>query len=156
MASATPKTVEVSIQPVEVAAKPATLAGIAFDLASAEEPSIESYEAPDLPEDTKTVRIGLYDKKAKAWTSGTTVASVENFSKGYSPHIILSVDGQGQVVSAALKGVRIDAGQTRDFGPKAIVLGTTKGTQPQLNKPITLSAEGKKLPAEPEKTFLQK
>lgn len=156
LANAAARTVEVSIQPVEVSAKPAPLAAITFDITTQESATVDSYDAPDLPEDTKTVRVGLYDRKAKAWSSSTTVASVENFSKGFSPNIILSTDSQGHVTSVALKGVAIDAGQTRDFGPKAMVLMPSRGTQPQLNKPVTLSAEGKKVPEEQEKTFLQK
>lgn len=156
LASAAARTVEVSIQPVEASAKPAPLAAITFDITTQESATVDAYDAPDLPEDTKTVRVGVYDSKAKTWMSSTTVASVDNFSKGFSPNIILSTDSKGQVVSVALKGVAIDAGQTRDFGPKAIVLMPSRGTQPQLNKPVTLSAEGKKIPEEQEKTFLQK
>ena len=59
-------------------------------------------------------------------------------------------------MGAALKGVRIDAGQTRDFGPKAVVLVDRLGSQPELNKPVVLAPNGKKVEPEPEKTMLQK
>ncbi|KAK3192411.1 hypothetical protein K4F52_001624 [Lecanicillium sp. MT-2017a] len=163
LASASPRTAQVFIQPIESAAnggitsdKPSPLAEVAYDIAALSTSSIVSYEAPDLAPETRSVRIGIYDYKAKAWVSGTTVASVENFSKGYSPNIILSVDSRGDVVSAACKGVAIDAGQTRDFGPQAVVLPESRGKQPELNKPVVLSPEGKKVPEEQEKTFLQK
>ena len=154
---ADPRTAQVYIQPVDVAAKaPAPLAEISYDMAALATSSIASYDAPDLPEAAKLVRIGLYDKKAKAWAAGTTVASADNFSKGFSPTITLSVNSAGDVLSASVKGVQIDAGQTRDFGPKALVLPETKGPQPQLNKPVVLTPAGKKPEEEQEKSFLQK
>lgn len=80
---------------------------------------------------------------------------MDNFGKGYSPTLILSVDQKGDAFGAALKGVRIDAGQTRDFGPQALLLVTEPGKQPELNKPIVLSPEGKTVVPE-EKSFFQK
>jgi hypothetical protein len=159
---ATPRTAQVYIQPIESAShgsstdKPSPLAEVAYDMAALSTSSIVSYEAPDLAPETRTVRIGIYDHKSKSWVSSTTVASVDNFSKGYSPNIILNVDARGDVISAACKGVAIDAGQTRDFGPQAVVLPEARGKQPELNKPVVLSPEGRKVPEEQEKTFLQK
>ncbi|KAI1633917.1 hypothetical protein F4809DRAFT_643955 [Biscogniauxia mediterranea] len=144
------------IQPVSQSpSAPALLAEIQYDPAAASEAEIVSYEAPELPEDAKLVRIGVYNPSSKQWESSTSVASVENFSKGYSPTVILSVDQKGAVVGVALRGVAIDAGQTRDFGPQAMVLTTQPGKQPDLNKPVVLSPEGKTVVPE-EKTFLQK
>lgn len=140
---------------------------------------ILSYEAPEFDDDEddtdsfsaagaaaaqstttrhkKLLRVGIYDPSARAWTSSTSVASADNFGKGYSPQILLSVDARtGDVVGAALKGVRIDAGQTRDFGPRAVVLVDAPGKQPELNKPVVLAPNGKKVEPEPEKTMLQK
>lgn len=152
------RTAQLYIQPLSPnAAKPEPLAEIAYDPAATSSSSIVTYEPPALDdvEPPSLVRIGLYDTRAEQWLSGTTVASSENFGKGYAPNLILSVDGRGEVLSAAVKGVRIDAGQTRDFGPQAVVLVEAKGKQPDLNKPIVLSPEGKKV-EEVEKTFLQK
>ncbi|UKZ89930.1 uncharacterized protein TrAFT101_004963 [Trichoderma asperellum] len=148
-------TAQIYIQPVENSESPTLLAELAYDPSLTTSSSIISYEAPEIPESTQLVRVGLYDPKSSTWISGTTVASVDNFSKGFSPNLILSIDENGEVLSAALKGVKIDAGQTRDFGPQAVVLPALKGKQPELNKPIVLSPEGKKVEEE-EKTFLQK
>ncbi|KAI0601842.1 hypothetical protein F4775DRAFT_589153 [Biscogniauxia sp. FL1348] len=156
LASADGQTAAIYIQTVtQSPSAPAPLAEIHYDLAAAAEAEVVSYEAPELPEDAKLVRIGVYNPSAKKWESSTSVASVENFSKGYSPMVILSVDQKGAVVGAALRGVGIDAGQTRDFGPQALVLTTQPGKQPDLNKPVVLSPEGKTVVPE-EKTFLQK
>lgn len=157
LASADQRTVQVHIQPVDASsAAPAPLAEILYDTAALSSSSIVSYEAPEIPESASLVRIGVYDAKSGRWVSGTTVAAADNFSKGYAPTLMLSVDVRGDVLSAGCKGVRIDAGQTRDFGPKAVVLPETKGKQPDLNKPVVLSPAGKKVAEEVEKTFLQK
>ncbi|KAI1107315.1 hypothetical protein F4804DRAFT_297556 [Jackrogersella minutella] len=156
LASASDRTAAIYIQPVSQSpTAPAPLAEIRYDAAVASDAEVVSYEAPEIPDEVSLVRIGLYDPSTKRWESSTSVASVENFSKGYSPTLILSVDSKGDVFSAALRGVRIDAGQTRDFGPQALVLPTGPGKQPELNKPIVLSPEGKTVVPE-EKTFLQK
>ena len=150
------RTAQIYIQPVASNAKPEPLAEISYDPAALSSSSVVAYEAPELDDAVSSLlRIGIYDAKSSQWTSGTTLASSENFSKGYAPNLLLSVDSRGEVLSAAVKGVRIDAGQTRDFGPQAVVLVETKGKQPELNKPVVLSPEGKKV-EEVEKTFLQK
>ncbi|KAM0261997.1 hypothetical protein ACHAQJ_002003 [Trichoderma viride] len=149
------RTAHIYIQPVENSESPVLLAELAYDPSISASSSIISYEAPEIPESTQLVRVGLYDPKSSQWISGTTVASVDNFDKGFSPNLVLSIDDNGEVLSAALKGVRIDAGQTRDFGPQAVVLPALKGKQPELNKPVVLSPEGKKVEEE-EKTLLQK
>ncbi|KYK61168.1 hypothetical protein DCS_02309 [Drechmeria coniospora] len=154
-----PRTADVYIQPITPSSPPpppSQLAEISYDLDALSLASVLAYEAPDIPDSASLVRIGVYDANAKQWTSGTTAASVDNFSKGYSPNILLSVDSTGDVLSVSCKGVQIDAGQTRDFGPKAIVLTQERGAQPTLNKPVVLSPEGKKMEPEQEKTFLQK
>ncbi|KAI1460834.1 hypothetical protein F4805DRAFT_415671 [Annulohypoxylon moriforme] len=158
IASAADRTAAIYIQPVtQSPSAPAPLAEIRYDPASVTSDAAEvtAYEAPDIPEEAKLVRVGVYNPSAKKWESSTSVASVENFSKGYSPTLMLSVDAKGDVFGAALRGVRIDAGQTRDFGPQVLVLSTEPGKQPELNKPIVLSPEGNKVEPE-EKTFLQK
>lgn len=117
---------------------------------------IASYEAPELPEDAELVRIGAYDKSTRSWTSSTSVTSIESFGKGYSPTIILSLTSQGEVLGVTLKSGSIDAGQTRDFGPKVKVVKTAPGKKVGLNSPVVLSKEGKLEPEVEEKTFLQR
>ncbi|KAG6091554.1 hypothetical protein E4U30_006721 [Claviceps sp. LM220 group G6] len=153
---AAPQSAEIYIQAISSSsqASPLPLAEISYDLTALASSSILSYEAPEVPDSADLVRIGIYDPKTKTWTSGTTVASTENFAKGYSPTITVNVNQEGHIMSAAVKGVQIDAGQTRDFGPKVVVLTEREGAQPVLNKPIVLT-EGKKV-VEDEKTFLQK
>ncbi|KAK4183104.1 cyclin-domain-containing protein [Podospora australis] len=167
----------VYIQPVGVGASdpPTLLAEIRYDVSfSASDEKIPlsnptqsssevlSYEAPELSEDRKLVRVGVYDPAGEEWVSSTSVASVDNFGKGYSPHFVLTVDGgddkgedKTRVVAVGVKGVRIDAGQTRDFGPQVLVRKVEEGARPQLGKPVVLDPEGKKVVAE-EKTFFQK
>ncbi|KAL1850444.1 hypothetical protein Daus18300_012922 [Diaporthe australafricana] len=162
------KTTNIYIQSVGSSSPPVLLAGLTYDSSApdtassapdtASSASVTSYEAPELSESTELVRVGIYDTNQKQWAGSTSVASVENFGKGYSPHFVLSVDGtsgEGTVLGASVRGVRIDAGQTRNFGPQASLLLTSRGKQPDLNKPIVLSPEGKKVEKE-EKTFLQK
>ena len=71
------------------------------------------------------------------------MTSASTFSKGYSPTLVLSLDAQGGVIGVSCKSAKIDAGETRDFGPKIKVLKTAKGKLPDLNKPVVLSPEGK-------------
>jgi hypothetical protein len=129
----------------EVALNPSTL--------SAE---LLSFESPELPSDSKLLRIGVYDAATSSWKSSTSTTLVESFAKGYSPTLVLTLDAQGGVIGVACKSARIDAGQTRDFGPKVSVLKMGKGKQPELNRPVVLSPEGKLEEPEPEKTMLQK
>ncbi|CAM1510411.1 Fc.00g007460.m01.CDS01 [Cosmosporella sp. VM-42] len=157
LVAADQRTAQIYIQPItSTLDTPQPLAEIAYDPLSLASSSIISYEAPEIPERSSLARIGLYDSKSKSWIAGTTATSADTFSKGYSPNLILTVDEKGEVLSVAVKGVRIDAGQTRDFGPKAVVLVETKGKQPELNKPVVLSPGGKKVAEEPEKSLLQK
>lgn len=155
LAAADPRTADIYIQPIHPSSKPAPLASISYDTLSPSTASLSGYEPPELPEEATLLRIGVYDRKSASWASGTTVAAAENFAKGFSPQLLLSVTGKGEVVSAAVKGVKIDAGITRDFGPQVQLLVENKGKLPELNKPIVLSPEGKKIELE-EKTFLQK
>ena len=157
LVAADQRTAQIYIQPItSTPGAPLPLAEVAYDPLSLSSSSVISYEAPEIPELSSLVRVGLYDSKSKSWIAGTTATSANTFGKGYSPNLILTVDEKGEVLSAAVKGVRIDAGQTRDFGPKAVVLVETKGKQPELNKPVVLSPGGKKVAEEPEKSLLQK
>ncbi|KAJ4417319.1 hypothetical protein N0V82_006263 [Gnomoniopsis sp. IMI 355080] len=158
-------TAQIYIQPIGDASTPVPLAEVTYDITAPDTAAmVTSYEAPELPETASLVRIGMYDSRSNKWTGSTSVASIENFAKGYSPHFLLHVDAtktRGDeehvtVLGASLRGVRIDAGQTRDFGPQARLVLTGYGKQPELNKPVVLSPEGKKIEKEPEKTFLQK
>ncbi|KAJ6439543.1 cyclin-dependent protein kinase regulator pho80 [Purpureocillium lavendulum] len=165
---ADPRTAQIYIQPIDSSSSsssvhpPAPLAEISYDTVALSASSMVSYDAPEIPDEASLVRIGLYDAKSRSWISGTTVASAENFAKGYSPNIVVTVDAAtparagGDVVSVACKGVAIDAGQTRDFGPQVVVIPQSRGAQPTLNKPVVLSREGKTVEPEQEKTFLQK
>lgn len=143
------------ITPADHALAPALLASVEYQTSNPSASELTNYEPPELPEDAALVRVGLYDPSTSAWTTAS-VASAENFAKGYAPAITLSVDGKGRVVGASVKGVVIDAGQTRDFGPRVVVSVAGKGAQPELNKPVMLSPDGRKPEEEEEKSFLQK
>ncbi|EKJ71276.1 hypothetical protein NXS19_001784 [Fusarium pseudograminearum] len=151
------RTAQIYVQAIQSSPSlPQPLAEIAYDAGSLISTEVVSYEAPELPETASLVRVGIYDPKSEKWIAGTTAASMENFDRGYAPTILLSVDESGDVRSVTLKGVRVDAGQTRDFGPKAIVIADKKGSQPELNKPVILSPGGRKAEEEEPKSFLQK
>lgn len=161
LAAAETRLAKVYIEPVSLATnqKPTLLAEVEYDMKRPAEASVTSFEAPELadyPAATKLVRVGVYDAATAQWTSSVSVASTENFAKGYQPIIVLSVDGaSGEVVGAGVKGVRVDAGATRDFGPQAVVRVAGQGKTPELNKPVVLSPEGRKVVQE-EKPFWQK
>ncbi|KKA27215.1 hypothetical protein TD95_003330 [Thielaviopsis punctulata] len=152
-------TADIFLQPVPSTSDqaPALLARVHYDISdpSAASASIVAWEAPELGDDAELVRIGVWDAAAAQWQSSTTVAGVENFDKGFSPSVLLSVDQRGNILGATVKGVRVDAGQTRDSAPRAVVLVSHTGKQPELNKPVVLSPTGRKQQEE-EKTFLQK
>ena len=140
--------------PVE--AKPTLLAEVRYQTTTPSESEVVTYEAPDLPSDAKLLRIGVYDPSTSSWASSTSVASVEGFGKGYAPRFVVSVDAKGDVLGATVRGVKIDAGHTRDFGPQVVVVQTAQGKQPDLNRPVVLSPEGRTGQPEQEKGFLQK
>jgi hypothetical protein len=157
LASADIRTASIYIQPIHGSTPaPSLLAEIKYDVLNTASSEVSAFEAPELPEGAKLVRIGVFDPKNKQWVSSTSVASVENFSKGYSPHFILSVDSKGDYIGASCRGVQVDAGATRDFGPQLLVLMSAQGKQPELNKPVVLSPEGKKVEPPEQKSLLQK
>lgn len=69
---------------------------------------------------------------------------------------MVNLDREGRVVGVSLKSGRIDAGATRDFGPRVRVLRMVEGKKPDLNRPVVLSPEGKLAEPVAEKTLLQK
>ncbi|CAG8959941.1 hypothetical protein HYFRA_00012658 [Hymenoscyphus fraxineus] len=120
---------------------------------------IVSFEQPDLDfssSSSSLLRIGLFDPTTAKWKSSVSTTSTETFAKGYSPTIVLSLDATGGVMGVSIKSARIDAGQTRDFGPKVRLRRMGAGGKPELNRPVVLSKEGKLEEPEPEKTLLQK
>ncbi|KAK6845173.1 hypothetical protein PG990_003526 [Apiospora arundinis] len=182
LAAAAERTIPIYIQPVTVSPPaPVLLGEVVYDDAvllpasgpDVAAPKVTSFEYPsDLlsPEDDegqgqqreapRHVRVGAWDPVAKSWASSTSLASTANFDKGFAPHFVVTLDspvaGKSDVAGVVLKGVRIDAGQTRDFGPQVVLRTAEPGSQVELNKPIVLSPEGRKVAEEPEKTLLQK
>ncbi|CAK7241522.1 MAG: hypothetical protein STHCBS139747_002984 [Sporothrix thermara] len=169
----------VYIQPVSASAStaskprpPALLAEIRYDVLDPSTAQVVAYEPPEDGDDdeddnvgnkaTDLYRIGLYDPKTKQWLAGTSVAAASNFAKGYSPHFVLTVappaigSASWSYLGVSMRGLAIDAGATRDFGPQATVVVAGKGATPVLNRPVVLNPEGKKAAPEEEKTFLQK
>jgi hypothetical protein len=166
LASQAERKTSIYVQPVtQHASAPLLLAKVKYQDPSVpvaagdyQQPEITSFELPELPDDIENLRlrVGAFNPLTRTWLSSTTMASAENLlGKGYSPTLVLSIDRNGEVLSVALKGVRIDAGQTRDFGPQVLLRLEETGRQPELNKPVVLSPDGKK-PVEEEKTLLQK
>ncbi|CRK18442.1 hypothetical protein BN1708_012342 [Verticillium longisporum] len=159
LATASPRIAHLHYQPITPstadAAAPLPLAEIHYDASTPSSATVASYEAPDLPADADRVRIGAWDAAAGAWRSGVSVTSAATFAKGYAPHLLLSVDASGTLLGAGARGVRIDAGATRDFGPQAVVTVGGAGETPVVNKPVVL-VDGRKKEPEAEKTLLQK
>ncbi|KUJ08576.1 uncharacterized protein LY89DRAFT_741929 [Mollisia scopiformis] len=145
----------VYIQQIDAISPPAPLADIKYN-PSTLSAELVSFDAPEIEPESKLLRVGIYDVATSSWKSSTSITSVETFAKGYSPTLVLSLDAQGGVIGVSCKSGKIDAGQTRDFGPKIKVRKTVKGKLPELNKPVVLSPEGKVATPEPEKTLLQK
>jgi hypothetical protein len=154
----------ISIQPILSSGSPTQLAEIAYNPSTLSS-SITNYIPPDLPSydpsvsspaSTSLLRIGIYDSSTQTWKSSTSLTSSNSFSRGYSPTIVLVLGKQGEVVGVSIKSSLVDAGQTRDFGPKVIVRGTVEGKRPELNRPVVLSPEGKLEVEEKEKTLLQR
>ncbi|OBT57170.1 hypothetical protein VE04_03170 [Pseudogymnoascus sp. 24MN13] len=151
-----PSSTIVSIQPIEASTSSIdSLAQIQYDPTTLEA-VIASYDAPDVAPGAGLARVGIYDKATTAWACSPSILSLENFTKGYAPVITLSLGPDGDVIGVSCKSEKIDAGHTRDFGPKVTVRRTAGGKKPNLNRPIALSKEGKVEEEEPEKTFLQK
>lgn len=117
---------------------------------------ISTFDAPELSSQAKLVRIGTCDTATQLWRSSTSITSADSFSKGYASIIVLSLDTHGDVVGVTCKSTKVDAGHTRDFGPKVKVVKMTKGKRPELNRPIVVSKEGTEEGELPEKSLLQK
>ncbi len=145
----------ISIQAVGASTSPVqTLAQIQYNPTTLEA-AISSYEPPALETEDAIVKLGVYNNKLGAWER-TTAASAANFAKGYAPVITLALHADGSVAGVSCKSERIDAGHTRDFGPKVVVTSMQHGNGPELNRPIALSPEGKVETPVKEKTLLQK
>ncbi len=165
------------------AAQPALLAEIRYDVLDPSTVQVVAYEPPEDGDDgdggdaetaseaasPALYRIGLYDPQSKQWLGATSVAAASNFAKGYRPYFVLTVAETGPAgasssnarapsayLGVSMRGMAIDAGATRDFGPQAAVVVTGRGPAPVLNRPVVLDPAGKKAPPEEEKTFLQK
>lgn len=117
---------------------------------------LASFDAPELSSEVNLVRIGICNTATHAWKSSTSVTSTESFNKGYAPIIVLSLDTHGDVIGVTCKSGKVDAGQTRDFGPKTKVVKMSNARRPDLNRPQLLSKEGTVEGELPEKTILQK
>jgi len=115
-----------------------------------------TFDAPELSSEANIIRIGICDTVTQVWKSSTSITSAGSFSKGYAPTVILSLDTHGDVIGVTCKSAKVDAGHTRDFGPKVRVVQMTKGKRPELNRPIVVSKEGTEEGELPEKTMLQK
>lgn len=143
------------VQSIDLASTASPLAEIKYN-PSTLQAEIVSFSGPELSTDAKLLRIGIYDVTTSSWRSSTSVTSTESFSKGFAPTLVLSLDAHGGIIGISCKSAKIDAGQTRDFGPKVKLLKTERGKLPVLNTPVVLSPEGKMEEPEPEKSLFQK
>jgi hypothetical protein len=126
------------------------------------EPPTDLLPSPYPPDDTPLnphddlALIGIYDKTTSSFKSSTSLLSLSNFEKGFRPTILLTLDAQGAVLGVTVKSGVIDAGATRDFGPRVEVRRSVGGKRPVLGPNVVLSKEGKVEAEVVEKTFLQK
>jgi len=155
LAAAESHNVPVYIQGVGSLSPPTRLADVNYDTSTLQA-SLISFEPPDLGPESRLARVGIYDPAKSTWLSSTSLTSIDNFTKGYALTLLLAIDNENNIIGVACKGSKIDAGQTRDFGPKVKLSIAPKAKHPELNKPVVLSAEGKLSEDVPEKTFLQK
>jgi hypothetical protein len=144
------------IDPTDFSPTPATaLAEIKYN-PSTLDAKLLSFEAPEIPPNTRFVRIGTWDAAANTWKSATSMTSAETFARGFRPTLVVTLDANGGVLGVSCKSGAIDAGQTRDFAPRVLVRKGAAPKQPELNTPVVLSKEGKVEEPAPEKTMLQK
>ncbi|KAJ5038840.1 uncharacterized protein L3040_006519 [Drepanopeziza brunnea f. sp. 'multigermtubi'] len=145
------------LAPTSSSPEPVPLAEIKYSLSTLSS-EIVSYIPPDLDllSATKLLRVGIFDPSTSTWKSSVSSTSAETFAKGYSPTIVVNLDRHGGVVGVSIKSGRIDAGATRDFGPRVRMVGMREGKVPDLNRPVVLSPEGKLAEPVVEKTLLQK
>ena len=143
------RTATISLQPLlPIPPPPSVLATVSYN-PSTLSASLTSFEPPILPDDDSLLRISLSSSQS------STLTSAQTFQKGYRPIFLLSLNAAGDIISVSVKGERIDAGQTRDFGPKIVVKGMELARGPVLNRPVVLK-EGKLEGEVVNKTLLQK
>ncbi|PQE03186.1 nuc-1 negative regulatory preg protein [Rutstroemia sp. NJR-2017a BBW] len=91
--------------------------------------SIQEYSPPsDLlsshPDPSSLALLGILDPLSSTSTptpkpsTSTSLISLENFAKGYTPTFIVTLDHEGAILGVSAKSGVVDAGATRDFGPK--------------------------------------
>jgi len=147
-------TATVLIQPLlPTAPSPSILATLSYN-PSTLFASLLSFEPPVIPDSSSGSDILLRISLPTSHSRSTTLASSASFQKGYRPLLLLSLDTAGDVASVSVKSEVIDAGQTRDFGPRVEVRQMEKVRGPVLNRPVVLK-EGK-VEEVVEKTLLQK
>lgn len=128
---------KIYIQPLSSAAAPTQLVEIRYNPSTLLDTELVNYQPP-LAKNEKGAeekfRIGLWDAKSGEWKSATALTSGANFERGYRPTIVLTLDARGEVLGVGCKGAKVQAGVTRDFGPRVVVRKGVEGVQPILNR----------------------
>lgn len=159
------RTVDIFAWPL-TAAKSSPLTKISYSYPSLNA-TIKSFIAPQSSRGDEWVRIGFY-KGGNEW-SGMAV-SPRIFNPGQGRKLELMVDAQGEPLHVALRSVHTQplavktskqSGSAQSPPPQqrpitVEIVRQLPGPQPELNKPVVLSPDGKLEDKEPEKTFLQK
>lgn len=118
---------------------------------------VKSIQLPSVsPSKDELVRVGLYNPATKQWTGTATAAS--SFAQGLGRKLTLYVDDNGEVYHAALNAHTLPGKSKRKDVLDVVVVPKTPGSQPILNKPVVLNADGKvpQQDQKDERTFLQK
>ncbi|KAM3085440.1 hypothetical protein ACMFMG_002517 [Clarireedia jacksonii] len=105
--------------------------------------TIQEYFPPsDLPPSSTLALLGILDPLSPTPSpkpnTSTTLLSLENFARGYTPTFLVTLDHEGRILGASAKSGVVDAGATRDFGPKVRLERVVRGKGPSLGPNIVL------------------
>lgn len=154
-AAASPSSITVYAWPLS-ASSPKPFAEISLPSTPNNAPTLKS-KKPVSVKDGELVRIGLLDSN-KAWSGVAT--SAESFKAGIVQKISLHTDSEGAVAHVSFSSFKRAPGSATSGKDKDLlveIVPVQDGSEPVLNKPVVLNAEGKlDKPDEDNRTFLQK
>jgi hypothetical protein len=146
----------ISVQPISPSSSPISpLLTLDYDLETLTA-VVDNYSPPAAQEDVSVYRLGVYDSASKSWASSSSITSAVNFSKGYVPLILLTVDESGSVIQVTCQSRKVAEGTAGDVAPQVQVSRQQRGESPRLSKPVPIKKQGEAETEVVEKTFLQK
>lgn len=139
------------------ASQPSILARVTYDPASLSSEVI-SYQPPAENARDSLVRVGLYTTtptNPKQWI-GTLVSSSSLIGEDHHPTFRLHLGPANEVYHVSLAASSDSKAEVKALGPRVELVPSTPGTQPHLNRPVVLRADGENPEEVVEKSFLQK